>query len=100
MLSTAIETLLVLIQGLLPIVGIAAGSVVDKIVAALVQIVPIIASDAANFLTPVKNIIVALQSSGNATPDQLAQLQALDAQIDAAFEAAATAAGLADSASI
>ena len=90
MISTAIQTLLALIEALLPTIGVASTSVIEKIVAALVQIVPIIAANASNFLTPVKNIIAALQSSGAVTPDQMTALQALDAQVDAAFEAAAT----------
>lgn len=93
MLSIAIETLLTLIEGLLPSLGVASTSVIEKILVSLIQIVPIIASDAANFLTPVKNIIAALQTSGAATADQMTQLAALDTQCDAAFEAAATAAG-------
>jgi hypothetical protein len=97
MLSTSIETLLVLIQGLLPTLGRVASAdalaIVDQVLAALVKIVPIIAANASNFLQPVKNIIAALQASGNVTADQMAQLQALDAQVDAAFDAAASSAG-------
>jgi hypothetical protein len=92
-LSTAIETLLALIEGLLPEIGIASSSIVEKILAALISIVPIIASNATNLIAPVKNIIAALQNSGPVTPDQLATLASLDAQCDAAFEAAAAQAG-------
>jgi hypothetical protein len=88
MLSTAIETLLTLIESLLPSLGIASSNVVSKIIVALIQIVPILAEEATNLITPVKNIIAALQSHGALTPDQLAQLQALDTQCDAAFDAA------------
>lgn len=95
MLSTTISIFLTLIEGLLPELGTnAATSAIDKILSALITIVPIIASNASNFLTPVKNIIAALSASGNVTPDQLAQLQALDAQVDAAFDAATGAAGV------
>lgn len=94
MFATAIETLLTLIEGLLPELGVSsAANVVNQILNALIVIVPIIAQNAQNFLTPVKNIIAALQSSGAVTPAQMSALQALDAQVDAAFEAAATAAG-------
>lgn len=89
----AIETLLTLIQGLLADAGVASTSLIDRILISLIAIVPIIAENAQDFLTPVKNIIAALQSSGNVSPAQMAQLQALDAQVDAAFEAAAAAAG-------
>ena len=93
MIATAIETLLALIEALLPEFGVASSSVIDKIVSALVTIVPIIASNAANFLQPVKNIITALQASGNVTPEQMTALTTLDTQVDAAFEAAAGNAG-------
>ena len=94
MISTAIETLLALIEALLPELGVASSNVISKIVAALVQIVPIIAQNAQNFLQPVKNIIAALQASGAVSPDQMTALAQLDAQVDAAFEAAAKADGL------
>jgi len=94
MISTAIETLLALIEALLPSIGVASTSVVGEVVAALVSILPIIVSDAANFLTPIKNIIAALQASGNVTPDQMTALTTLDAQCDAAFEAAASSASM------
>ena len=90
-MTEAIQILLTLIQGLLPSLGVASTSVVDQILAALIQIVPIISANAANFLQPVQNIIAALQSSGALTADQLAALAALDAQVDAAFDAAVAA---------
>jgi hypothetical protein len=90
-MEIAIETLLTLISGLLPELGAnAATSVVEKILAALISIVPVIASAAPNFITEVKNIIAALQQSGAVTPDQITQLQQLDAQCDAAFDAASS----------
>jgi phage-related protein len=94
MLSIAIETILTLISGLLPEFGVASTSVIDKILSALITIVPVIAQNASNFLQPVQNIITALQSQGNLTADQMTQLEALNASCDQAFEAAANAAGL------
>jgi hypothetical protein len=95
MLAVSIETLLTLIEGLLPELGVTSGSgIISQILAALITIVPIIAQNATNFITPVKNIIAALQASGNVTPDQMTALQALDAQVDAAFDAAAGKAGV------
>lgn len=93
--AIAITTVLTLIEGLLPELGVTSSSnIVTQILNALITIVPIIAANATNFITPVKNIIAALQASGNVTPDQIAALQALDAQCDAAFDAAATSAGV------
>jgi hypothetical protein len=93
--AIAIETMLTLIEGLLPELGLSnASNIVNQILNALITIVPIIAANAANFITPVKNIIAALQSSGAVTPDQITALQQLDAQCDAAFDAAAGSAGV------
>jgi hypothetical protein len=95
MLAVSIETLLTLIAGLLPELGVTSSSaIISQILAALITIVPIIAQNATNFITPVKNIIAALQASGNVTPDQMTALQQLDAQVDAAFYAAAGKAGV------
>ena len=98
MLATAISTLLALVEGLLPALGVGSGSIVAEILKALETIVPIIAADATDFLQPIQNIIAALQSSGALTADQLTQLTALNTQVDAAFEAAAAADGIAPAA--
>lgn len=93
--AIAIETMLTLIEGLLPELGLSnASNIVNQILNALIAIVPIIAANATNFITPVKNIIAALQSSGAVTPDQITALQQLDATCDAAFDAAAGNAGV------
>lgn len=95
MLAISIETLLTLIQGLLPELGVtSAANIITQILNALITIVPIIEKDATDFITPVKNIIAALQSNAAVTPDQIAALQQLDAQCDAAFDAAAGTAGV------
>lgn len=90
--AVAIQTFLALIEGILPALGMGSGSIIEKILASLEALVPIIAANFANFLTPVKNIIAALQSSGNVSADQQASLKLLDAACDAAFDAAAAAA--------
>lgn len=88
--SAIITAFLTMIEGLLPVLGSSSAvTVIEEILTALISIVPIIANNYANFLTPVQNIIAAVQSSGAATPAQLASLTALDAQVDAAFDAAA-----------
>jgi hypothetical protein len=86
-MEIAITTLLTLIEGLLPELGVSSSSVVEKILAALVSIVPIIISDATGLIQQVQGIISTLQSSGNLTTAQLAQLDTLSAQADAAFDA-------------
>jgi hypothetical protein len=61
---------------------------INTIIAMLVQILPVIIQEAQDLLMPVKNIIAALSSHGQVTPDQLAMLDTLDQQIDAAYDAA------------
>src|SRR6185437_15815234 len=78
------------LQALLP--EISAASTVAKIIGYLVELIPIVVKVAQDVLPEIKNIIAALQSNSATTPDQLTQLAALDAQVDAAFDAAATAA--------
>jgi|SRR5581483_11664592 len=94
-MEIAITTLLTLIEAMIPELPALGGAtaIIDKIIASLISIIPIIANLFPAMLTSVKGIISALQSSGPATADQIAQLQALDAQCDQAFEAAAAAAG-------
>lgn len=93
-MEIAIQVLLSLVSGLLPEFGVASSSVITKIITALETLVPIIASNAVNLLTPIQNIIADLQSTGNLTQDQIDALDALETQCDAAFESAANAAGL------
>ena len=98
MLSTlvpVIQTLLGLVGGLLPTLGVSGTSVVVEIISALETIVPVLASNASTLLVEVQSVISALRNGSTPlTADQLAALDALDAQIDAAFEADAKAAGL------
>ena len=94
MLSIAIQTLLSMISGLLPALGVSSSSVVAEIIAALEAIVPVIVQNAPNFIAPVQAIIAELSGSGTVTADQVTTLQALDEACDNAFEAAANAAGI------
>lgn len=73
-------------------------STISKIVETLVQIVPALVSEAKALVPMVKGIIAALSSNPTTTPAQLETLKALDAQVDADFEAAATAAQAEDDA--
>ena len=88
-MSAAILALLGVLSQIAPVLG---SSAITSVINALVQIVPALITTVEDVVPMVKNIIAALQSNTAVTADQLAQLQALDAQVDAAFEAAATAA--------
>lgn len=90
---TAILTLLATIAP-----SVTGSSAIASIIATLEQILPTIASLAPPLWQVYKNVIAALKTNGEATPEQIATLQALDAQADARFEAAATKAEAEDAA--
>jgi hypothetical protein len=89
-MSEVITAVLSMIQQLLPLIS---NSGTEQTIAAILQaltgMVPFIIQEIQALYTPVKNIIAALSANPAATADQLAALQALDQQVDAAFEQAA-----------
>lgn len=89
-MNAAIAAVLALIEKLLPAItaGTAEAGTVDTIINVLETWVPLITSEIGALYTPIKNIITALQQSGALTTDQIAGLQALDANVDQAFDAA------------
>jgi hypothetical protein len=91
-LLTAIVSLL---SGLLPEIGSATGasSVVSGIISTLVNMIPLLSQWAQELIPEVQNIITVLKGSGSVTAEQMTTLATAEAQLDAAFEAAATAAG-------
>jgi hypothetical protein len=91
-MSAAITALLSLIGQLLPLVGSWTGSgAVASIITTLTQILPLVVQEVETVGPAIKNIIDALSANPATTAEELAQLQALDAQVDAAFESAAAA---------
>ncbi len=84
-----VTALLALLVQLAPSLGSPA---LASIITTLQQILPTIVAEVADVAPYVKNVIAALRSNSEITPEQWAQLDALEAQIDQAFEAAATAA--------
>lgn len=95
-MEIAVQVLLSLVAGLLPEFGVASTSVIAKIMTALETLVPNLIANAPQLLAPIQNIIASLQQQGNLTPDQVATLDTMEADTFAAFQAAATAAGLPD----
>lgn len=91
---STVLTLLTMISSLLPQLSALSSGAIGTVIGALLQIMPTVVSEVEGVAPFIKNIIAALSSSTNVTPDQLAQLQVLDAQCDAAFESAATEAGV------
>lgn len=86
-MSAALVALLAVLGQIAPALG---SSAITSIITALTQIIPVLIQEVEDVVPIVKNIISALQSNTAITPDQQAALVALDAQVDAAFEAAAT----------
>lgn len=89
-MSAILTTILALIQQLVP--ASTSAALVEKILAVLIQLVPVLVKEYQDLLPIVQNIIVALKSDPSTTADQLAALQNLEVQWDADFEAAAAAA--------
>jgi len=85
--SVAVTLLTQLLQ-LIPMVS-GSASTIGSIISTLVQIIPAIEQAAEALVPPIKAIIAALSADPATTADQLATLQALDAQCDQAFESAA-----------
>lgn len=91
-MNTVAAAIVGLLEDLLPLLSQIGNSTIDKIIAVLIQLIPVIVATEQALVAPVQNIIKALSSNPGTTAEQLATLQALDAQCDAAFDAAAAAA--------
>jgi hypothetical protein len=93
MTTDLILGVLAIIQQLIPLLGgsTASTNMVATIVTQLEKWLPMIIQEVDVLYQPVKNIIAALSTSPATVADQAAQLAQLDAQLDAAFEAAAAA---------
>lgn len=90
------NAVLSLIAALLPAGANAA--LIEKIIEALVALIPIIMQEYKDLLPIVKNIIVAVKGDPATTAEQLDALDAMEAQLDADYEAAAAAAAAEDAA--
>lgn len=88
-MNAIIQSVLALITQIAPLIKDSAA--IASIISTLEQIIPVIGQEINDLAQPVKNIIAALSANPDTTADQLAALQALDAQVDAAFDAAVAA---------
>jgi hypothetical protein len=90
-MTILITSLLTLIEQFLPLLGASSANVtlIDTIITALTNALPFVIQEAEALVPPIKNIIEALSANPATTASQLAQLQALDASVDTAFDAAA-----------
>jgi hypothetical protein len=90
-MSAIVTAVLAMVEQFLPMLGTSAATaaLIDSIINALTSMLPFIIQEVQALAVPVKNIIAALSASPATTAAQLATLQSLDAQVDAAFDAAA-----------
>lgn len=96
-MEAILTTLLtIIVDDLLP--NITTSATVQKIIDMLIKLIPLLVSEYQALVVPVKNIIASLSVNAATTQDQITTLQTLDAQVDADFEAAATAAQAEDAA--
>jgi len=89
-MSAILTTILALIEQLVP--ANTSAALIEKIIAVLIQLIPVIVQEYKDLLPIVQNIITALKSDPSTTAQQLATLEELEVQYDADFEAAAAAA--------
>lgn len=94
-MSSLVVTFVTMLADILPDLGGLSTGSLGSIITTLTSLIPAITSEIETVVPIVKNIIAGLQGSANITPAQTAALTALDAQCDAAFEAAAAADGVA-----
>ena len=83
---------LTLLEQVVPQLGGANAALITKIIEGLVALIPILIKEYKAVIPFIQNVIALLRNNNQVTADQLVQLDALELQIDAAFDAAATAA--------
>lgn len=87
-MSGILASLLSLVGGLVPLAS-GATSTVGMVIKTLTDVVPVVIKEYQDVAPFVKNIIAALKDDPAATQEQLNQLDALNKQVDNAFDAAA-----------
>lgn len=89
MISAAVLAVLTLIEQILPLLTSSGSTVtlIENIINALIKLMPMIEDEVSTVYQSVKNIIAALSANPAATADQVASLQALDKQVDNAWDA-------------
>lgn len=87
-MNIVITAVISLMGQLIPLVG-TNSTLITSIIETLIAIIPEIVTEVETLIPPIKNIIAALTANPATSADQLKTLADLDAQADAAFEAAA-----------
>lgn len=87
-MNIIITAVISLLGQLVPLIG-TNSTLIASIIETLIAIIPAIVTEVETLIPPIKNIIAALSADPATSADQLKTLSELDAQADAAFEAAA-----------
>jgi len=83
-----------ILSEILPLVDNIAPAGIQNIINILEKAIPFAVQAGTDLIAPIQNIIAAIQGTGNVTADQITQLQAQSAALDAALDAAAKDDGL------
>jgi len=85
--------LIPLIEGMLPLLGTSTATEawIEQIITALENVLPLLGNFVPTVYQAIKNIIVALKADPNTTQAQWTKIDAIDAQLDAANDAAIAA---------
>lgn len=92
-MNAVVTVVITLLAKLVPAIG-ANSQLIDDIITALEQIIPVLVKEYQDLVPIVKNIISALQGTDGITADQWTALNALEQQIDAEFDQAASDEGV------
>lgn len=87
-MNAIVSVLITLLGKIVPAIG-ANADLINTIITALEQIVPVLIQEYKDLVPEVQNIIAALKGTDGITDAQWAALDALEAQIDAEFDQAA-----------
>lgn len=90
-MSAILTAILSLLTALGPSIG-GSSAIITEVISALTTLIPVVIQEAQDLLPMVKSIIATLKGDSAATQAQLDALDALDKQVDDAFDAAAAAA--------
>ena len=83
-----------MLEEILPLASSVTSGGAQNIINILEKVIPVAVQAGESLLTPIQNIIAALQGNGSVTADQVTTLQTQSATVDAALDAAAQADGL------
>ena len=78
--------------------AVSTSSAIGNVIATLTALIPAIVKEANDLIPTVKNVIATLKGSDAITPEQLDALDAIEAKIDADYDAASAAAKTEDDA--